>query len=59
MHFNDKGCFHKGGRIKLRHQDIRFYVTYRRGEYNPADYLSRHVMSWDISITFKKRNLMT
>ena len=29
-------------RIKLRHQDIRFTVTYQRGKINQSDYLSRH-----------------
>ena len=29
-------------RIKLRHQDIRFTVTYQRGKINQSDYLPRH-----------------
>ena len=29
-------------RIKLRHQGIRFTVTYQRGKINQSDYLSRH-----------------
>lgn len=29
-------------RVKLRHQDIRFHVTYQKGKINQADYLSRH-----------------
>jgi hypothetical protein len=29
-------------RVKLRHQDIRFTVAYRRGKINQSDYLSRH-----------------
>lgn len=29
-------------RIKLRHQDIRFTVTYQKGKINQSDYLSRH-----------------
>lgn len=29
-------------RIKLRHQDITFKVSWRRGKENPADFLSRH-----------------
>ena len=33
-------------RIKLRLQDIRFGVNYQKGKYNPADYLSRHAISW-------------
>ena len=32
-------------RIKLRHQDIRFYVIYRKGQHNPADYLSGDAVS--------------
>jgi hypothetical protein len=31
-------------RIKLRHQDIRYKVTWRDGKSNPADYLSRHAV---------------
>ena len=41
-------------RIKLRHQDIRFYLSYRKGQYNAADYLSRHAMSWDLLNKFEK-----
>ena len=33
-------------RIKLRIQDIRFDVNYQKRKYNPADYLSRHAISW-------------
>jgi hypothetical protein len=29
-------------RIKLRHQDVKYEVKWRRGKDNPADYLSRH-----------------
>jgi len=29
-------------RIRLRHQDIRFKVTYQQGKRNQADFLSRH-----------------
>ena len=29
-------------RVKLRHQDIRFHVSYQKGKINQADYLSRH-----------------
>ena len=29
-------------RIKLRHQDIRFSLQYKKVIKNPADYLSRH-----------------
>ena len=29
-------------RIKLRHQGIRFTVTYQKGKINQSDYLSRH-----------------
>ena len=29
-------------RIKLRHQDIRYEVVWRKGSDNPSDYLSRH-----------------
>ena len=43
------------GRIKLRHQDIKFYVAYRMGQYNPADYLSRHAVSWDLLNKFEKK----
>ena len=28
--------------IKLRHQDIRFWLQYKKGIINPADYLIRH-----------------
>ena len=50
--FNDK----RSGSIrteknKLRQQDSRFYITYRKWQYNPADYLSRHVRS----LTFLKK----
>ena len=31
-------------RIKLRHQDIDFQVTWRKGKDNPADFLSRHAV---------------
>ena len=29
-------------RIKLRHQDINYYVEYQQGKMNQSDYLSRH-----------------
>ncbi len=38
---NRKGSI-RTERIKLRHQDIRFVVTYQRGKVNQSDYLSRH-----------------
>ena len=51
-HFHLKSIFNgkrsgsiRAGRIKLIHQDIRFYVIYRKRQHNPADYLSRHVVS--------------
>lgn len=31
-------------RIKLRHQDIDYQVTWRKGKDNPADFLSRHAV---------------
>ena len=31
-------------RIKLRHQGIKFKVSWRKGGVNPADYLSRHAI---------------
>lgn len=34
-------------RIKLRHQDIDFEVSWRKGKDNPADYLSRHAVPLD------------
>ena len=34
-------------RIKLRHQDIRFSLQYKKGITNPADYLSRHGIPWE------------
>ena len=42
-------------RIKLRYQDIRFCVNYQKGQNNPADYLSRHALSWDLLNTFEKK----
>ena len=33
--------------IKLRHQDIRFSLQYKKGITNPADYLSRHGIPWE------------
>ena len=42
-------------RIKLRHQDIRFRVNYQKGQYNPADYLSQHALSWDLLTKFEKK----
>ena len=39
----------------LRHQDIGFSVTYRKGQYKPADYLSRHVVRWDLLNKFEKK----
>ena len=38
---NRKGSI-RTERIKLRHQDVRFVVTYQRGKVNQSDYLSRH-----------------
>ena len=46
-------------RIKLKHQDTRFYVICRKGQHNPADFLSRHAVSWDLLNKLKRRNLMT
>ena len=34
-------------RIKLRHQDIKYQVVWRKGKENPADYLSRHATPLD------------
>ena len=31
-------------RIKLRHQDVRYEVSWKKGAVNPADYLSRHAV---------------
>ena len=42
-------------RIKLRHQDIRFCVNYQKGQYNPADYFSRHALSWNLLTKFEKK----
>ena len=42
-------------RIKLRHQDIRFIVDYQKGQNNPADYLSRHAMNWDLLNNFERK----
>ena len=42
-------------RIKLRHQDIRFIVDYQKGQNNPADYLSRHAMNWNLLNNFEKK----
>ena len=42
-------------KIKLRHQDIKFYVIYRKGKYNPNDYIKRHVVSCDLLNKFKKK----
>ena len=54
--FNGKrsGCI-RTKRIKLRQKGIRFDVTYRKGQYNPADYLSRHAVTWDLLIKFEKK----
>ena len=32
-------------RVKLRHQDIQYNVSYQKGKINQADYLSRHATS--------------
>ena len=34
-------------RIKLRHQDINYDLVYKKGQLNPADYLSRHARDLD------------
>ena len=34
-------------RIKMRHQNIRFHLTYKKGEENIADYLSRRGKAWE------------
>lgn len=34
-------------RIKLRHQDVQFKVTYQEGKRNPADYLSRRARPFE------------
>ena len=34
-------------RIKLRHQDLNYAVSYQPGSRNRADFLSRHATSWD------------
>ena len=34
-------------RIKMRHQNIRFRLVYKKGSDNVADYLSRHANPWD------------
>ena len=44
-------------RIKLRQQNIRFYVTYRKGQYNPADCLGRHAVNWDLLNKFESDDL--
>ena len=41
--------------IKLRYENIRFYVIYRKGQHNPADYLSRHDLSWDLLNKLEKK----
>ena len=33
-------------RIKLRHQDVRYVLEYKKGQENFADYLSRHAIKW-------------
>ena len=54
--FNGKRCGSiRTERIKLRHQDITFYVTFRKGQYKPADYLSRHAVSRDLLNKFEKK----
>ena len=35
----------KKQRMKLRHQDIRFFLNYSQGQKNPADYPSRPAIS--------------
>ena len=42
-------------RIKLRHQNIRLYITYRKRQYSPADYLSRYAMSWNLWNKFENK----
>ena len=34
-------------RIKLRHQDVNYVVTYHPGRHNRADFLSRHATCWE------------
>ena len=37
-------------RIKLRHQDVRYVLEYKKGQENFADHLSRHAIKWkDVS----------
>ena len=42
---NRKGSI-RTERIKMRHQDIRYKVVYRKGKENSSDYLSRHAKPW-------------
>ena len=42
---NRKGSI-RTERIKMRHQDIRYKVVYRKGKANSCDYLSRHATPW-------------
>ena len=42
---NRKGSI-RTERIKMRHQDIRYKVVYRKGKSNSCDYLSRHATPW-------------
>ena len=41
-------------RIRLRLQDIRFLLQYRKGITNPVDYLSQHGIPWKILSKNKK-----
>ena len=42
-------------RIKLRHQDILFYLKLGKGQNNPADYFRMHITQWK-SVSKSEKN---
>ena len=45
-------------RIKLRHQDVRYVLEYKKGQENFAGYLSRHAIKWkDVSKSERERGV--
>ena len=43
---------------KLKHQDIRFLLQYKKGITNPANYLSRHGIHWQ-TLSKNEKNKIT
>ena len=44
---------------KLKHQDIRFLLQYKKGITNPANYLSRHGIHWQTLSKNEKNKIYT